>query len=230
MSSTNVSTNKVLYVRQHIFSGVIRICHWLRAMSIVALVITGFYIAWPFLVAPQSSDVLVQGWIRLAHEIFGFVLIAVTLTRAYLFFFSKDDIERKSLKDVMSVKSWITQLKSYLWMGHLPHAGVYGPLQFVTYLGITLAAVFMCITGLVLYANVYHLGIGGALWEPAMWITQLMGGLAEVRVWHHYITWAFIIFVVIHVYMAVWMGIRFKHNSVDSIVSGYDYHPENGHH
>ncbi|MGS0730811.1 Ni/Fe-hydrogenase, b-type cytochrome subunit, partial [Shewanella sp. 0m-11] len=30
--------------------------------------------------------------------------------------------------------------------------------------------------------------------------------------------------VVIHVYMAVWSGIRFKHNSVDSIVSGYDYH------
>ncbi|MGL4473987.1 MAG: Ni/Fe-hydrogenase, b-type cytochrome subunit [Shewanella sp.] len=220
-----MTTQTVLYVRQHIFSGAIRAFHWLRALAIVALVITGFYIAWPFLAMPSSSDVLVQGWIRVVHLICGFVLVAITVARAYLFFFSKSDIERRSFKDVISAKRWIGQLKSYLWMGHEPHTGVYGPLQFVVYLGITLAAVFMCVTGLVLYANVYHEGLGGALWTPAMWVTQLMGGLAEVRVWHHYITWAFIIFVVIHVYMAVWMGIRFKHNSVDSIVSGYDYHP-----
>ncbi|WP_025820304.1 Ni/Fe-hydrogenase, b-type cytochrome subunit [Shewanella marina] len=220
----------MLYTRDLIFSAIIRVCHWLRALSIVALVITGFYIAWPFLVAPQSSDVLVQGWIRMAHEIFGFILVAVTLARAYLFFFSKNNIERRSIKDVISPKAWFTQLKAYLWMGKAPHSGAYGPLQFVTYMGISVAAFFMCVTGLVLYANVYHLGLGGLLWEPSAWITQMMGGLAVVRLWHHYITWVFIIFVLIHVYMAVWMGIRFKHNSVDSIVSGYDYHPHHDEH
>ncbi|GIU53043.1 hypothetical protein TUM4249_26840 [Shewanella sp. KT0246] len=130
------------------------------------------------------------------------------------------------MKDVMSIKSWITQIKSYIWMGHLDKAGVYGPLQFVTYVAISFVALFMCITGLVLYANVYHEGLGGIIWDVSAWFTAIMGGLAQVRIWHHILTWVFIVFMVIHVYMAVWSGIRFKHNSVDSIVSGYDYHKD----
>lgn len=214
------------HTRHLIFTPAIRIFHWLRALAILVLVVTGFYISWPFLVAPESTDVLVQGWIRFAHIVFGFVLTAITLVRFYLFFFSRNNIERRSFKDVMSLNSWIVQLKSYLWMGHLNKAGVYGPLQFVTYVAISTMALFICITGLVLYANVYHLGLGGMLWESAAWLTAQMGGLANVRIWHHYLTWTFIVFVVIHVYMAVWSGIRFKQNSVDSIVSGYDYHKD----
>ncbi len=212
------------YERTFIFTAAIRIFHWLRALAILVLVVTGFYLAWPFLVAPDSTDVLVQGWVRFGHLVFGFVLCAVTHARAYLFFFSKHDIERRSMRDVLSINSWITQLKSYLWMGKLNKAGVYGPLQFVTYFAISVIAGAICITGLILYANVYHEGMGGMLWGTASTLTAWMGGLAEVRLWHHYFTWVFIVFVVIHVYMAVWTGIRFKHNSVDSIVSGYDYH------
>ncbi|MDO6612879.1 Ni/Fe-hydrogenase, b-type cytochrome subunit [Shewanella sp. 1_MG-2023] len=219
-------TQVATHHRELIFSPAIRIFHWIRALSIVVLIATGFYISWPFLVAPESSDVLVQGWIRFAHVIFGFALTSVTIVRFYLFFFGRSSIERRSVKDVLSINSWITQIKSYIWMGHLNKAGVYGPLQFVTYVGISLAALFMCITGLVLYANVYHEGFGGLIWEISAWFTALMGGLAQVRIWHHIITWAFIAFMVIHVYMAVWSGIRFKHNSVDSIVSGYDYHKD----
>lgn len=212
------------HTRHLIFSPAIRVFHWLRALSILVLVITGFYISWPFLVAPETNDIQVQSYIRFAHLVFGFVLTAVTLVRVYLFFFSKSDIERRSFKDVMSPKSWITQLKSYMWSGHLDKAGIYGPLQFMTYLAISVVAIFICITGLALYANVYHQGMGGAIWEISNWFIAQMGGLAPVRTWHHYLTWVFIIFTLIHVYMAVWSGIRFKHNSVDSIVSGYDYH------
>ncbi len=212
------------HTRDFIFTPAIRIFHWLRALAILVLVITGFYISWPFLVAPENNDIQVQSYIRFAHLVFGFVLTAITLVRFYLFFFSRNDIERRSFRDVMSITSWIKNLKSYLWMGHLNKAGVYGPLQFMTYVAISFMALAICITGLVLYANVYHLGMGGILWDVSAWITELAGGLAPLRIWHHYLTWAFVIFVVVHVYMAVWSGIRFKHNSVDSIVSGYDYH------
>ncbi|WP_076409729.1 Ni/Fe-hydrogenase, b-type cytochrome subunit [Shewanella sp. UCD-KL12] len=217
-------TQSATHTRHLIFSPAIRIFHWLRALSILVLVVTGFYISWPFLVAPETNDIQVQSYIRFAHLVFGFLLTAITLVRVYLFFFSRSDIERRSFKDVMSIKSWITQLKSYVWSGHLHKAGIYGPLQFMTYLAISVVAIFICITGLALYANVYHQGLGGAIWEVSNWFIALMGGLAPVRLWHHYLTWVFIIFTVIHVYMAVWSGIRFKHNSVDSIVSGYDYH------
>ncbi len=217
-------TTETLYTRDYVFSPAIRIMHWLRALSIVLLVITGFYIAWPFLTPYGGTDNLQQGWVRLVHLISGFVLVGITLARAYLYFFSRSDIERRSFRDVMSVNSWIVQLKSYLWMGKLHKAGVYGPLQYVTYLAVTLVIVFMCLSGLALHANVYHDGLGGMLYPFAEWFIGLMGGLAPVREWHHIMTWVFIIFLVIHVYMAVWSGIRFKQNSVDAIVSGYDVH------
>ena len=101
-------------IRTLVFSPAIRIFHWLRALSILVLVVTGFYISWPFLATPDSSDVLVQGWIRFAHLMGGFLLTAITLVRFYLYFFSRSDIERRSFRDVMNIKSWITQLKSYL--------------------------------------------------------------------------------------------------------------------
>ncbi|WP_256384024.1 Ni/Fe-hydrogenase, b-type cytochrome subunit [Photobacterium toruni] len=222
-----MSTDTVLYKRSYVFSFVIRLCHWLRAFAIFGLVITGFYIAWPFLVAPNSTNVLEQGWIRLAHEVLGFILIAVTLIRLYLFFFSHSNVERRSIQDIISPKSWVKQIKAYFWMGNAPHRGAYGPLQLMVYAGISIAAIFMCVTGLTLYANVYHLGIGGMMWEPAQWVAYAMGGLDEVRKWHHYITWAFIIFVLIHVYMVIWTGIRFRNGSADAIMSGYDYHAVN---
>ncbi|GAA5190728.1 Ni/Fe-hydrogenase, b-type cytochrome subunit [Ferrimonas gelatinilytica] len=217
-------TTKTLYTRDYVFSPAIRIMHWLRALSIVLLVATGFYIAWPFLTPYGGTDNLQQGWVRMVHLIAGFMLVAITLARAYLYFFSRSNIERRSFRDVMSAKSWVVQLKSYLWMGQLHKAGAYGPLQFVTYLAVTLVILFMCLSGLTLHANVYHEGLGGMLYPFAEWFTGLMGGLAAVREWHHIMTWVFIIFLVIHVYMAVWSGIRFKQNSVDAIVSGYDVH------
>ncbi len=177
-----MATQSAPYQRELVFGAAIRIFHWLRALAILVLVITGFYISWPFLVAPESSDVLVQGYIRAAHQIFGFLLVSITLVRAYLFFFGKSDIERRSFKDVLSPKSWLTQLKSYLWMGHLDKAGVYGPLQFVTYFAISVVAFLICVTGLVLYANVYHQGLGGMLGGMANWVTMMMGGLAPVRI------------------------------------------------
>lgn len=221
-----MANDTVLYKRSYMFSFLIRVCHWLRALSIVGLVITGFYIAWPFLVRPESTNVLQQGWIRFAHEILGFLLLAITAVRFYLFFFSqKSKAERMSFKDAFSIKSWIQQFKAYFFVGLPPHRGAYGPLQLVAYAGISVVAVFMCITGLTLYANVYHQGIGGMLWPMAEWVTYIMGGLAEVRQWHHIMTWAFIIFVLGHVYMVIWTGIRFRTGSADAIMSGYAYHP-----
>ena len=79
--------HQATHTRHYIFTPAIRIFHWLRALSIFVLIITGFYLAWPFLVAPSSTDVLVQGWLRFAHIVFGFTLTAVTIARFYLFFF-----------------------------------------------------------------------------------------------------------------------------------------------
>ncbi len=219
-------SDNTLYKKVLVFSAATRIFHWLRALSILVLIVTGFYIANPFLQGPSSSNVLLMGWVRFVHVVFGFIFIAVTVSRCYMFVFSRSSRnERRSLLDVFSIKSWIIQIKSYFWVGHLKHQGVYGPLQYMTYLFLTLVAILMGITGLVLYAADFHLGLGGWLQTPALWIQHMMGGLADVRLWHSRLMWVFIVFILVHVYLVIWTSLRFNHNGVDLMVSGKNYVP-----
>lgn len=208
-----------------VYSSTNRILHWIRALVITGLTITGFYIAKPFLSPAGSSDKLLFAEWAFWHYLFGFILIAGGLLRIYLFFFGKDSNgELRSLKDVFSFRSWMTQLKSYFFVGELQKKGLYGPLQFITYFVITVLVIVASVTGLVLYVHVYHLGIGGFLYEPMRVVEAWMGGLANVRLIHHITMWGFLIFIPIHIYLVIWSAIRFKHGALDVMFTGYDYH------
>ena len=208
-----------------VYSSGNRILHWIRALVITGLIITGFYIADPFLTSEGSTDKLLYAAWTKWHLIIGFILIASGLHRIYLFFFGKDsDGELRSLKDLFSIKSWITQLKSYFFIGELRKKGLYGPLQFLTYTAIMLLLIVSSITGLVLYVHVYHQGLGGWLYEPMRVVEAWMGGLATVRYVHHIAVWGFLIFIPIHIYLVIWSAIRFKHGALDVMFTGYDYH------
>jgi Ni/Fe-hydrogenase 1 B-type cytochrome subunit len=208
-----------------VYTSANRILHWIRAFVITGLAVTGFYIASPFLSPGESSDKLVYAEWVFWHVLLGFVFLSAGILRIFLFFFGKDSSrELHSFQDFFSVKSWITQLKSYFFIGELKKKGIYGPLQFFSYMMVMVMVVLASITGLVLYVHIFHSGIGGFLYDFMRSIEALMGGLATVRLIHHITMWGFLIFIPIHVYMVVWSAIRFKHGGVDIMFTGYDYH------
>ena len=109
-------------------------------------------------------------------------------------------------------------------MGPHPHLrGVYNPLQFASYFFFYVILALICLTGLVLYPHVYHNGLGGAIYEPARYFEELMGGLANVRTIHRICMWIIMIFVPIHVYMAIFNAVKGKNGAMDAIVSGYKF-------
>ncbi|CAA6805443.1 MAG: Quinone-reactive Ni/Fe hydrogenase, cytochrome b subunit [uncultured Sulfurovum sp.] len=208
-----------------VYSSGNRILHWIRALVITGLIITGFYIADPFLSPEGSTDKLLYAEWTNWHIILGFILISSGMLRIYLFFFGKDsEGELRSLKDVFSIKSWITQLKSYFFIGELRKKGFYGPLQFLTYFAIMVLVVVASVTGLILYVHVYHQGVGGLLYDSMRVLEAWMGGLANVRYIHHITMWGYLIFIPIHIYLVIWSAIRFKHGALDVMFTGYDYH------
>ena len=208
-----------------VYSSSNRILHWIRALVITGLIITGFYIADPFLASKGSTDKLLFAEWAKWHYIFGFILVSAGMLRIYLFFFGKDSKgELRSLKDVFSIRSWIIQLKSYFFIGELRKKGIYGPLQFLTYFAITVLVIVASVTGLILYVHVYHQGVGGWLYDPMRAIEAWMGGLATVRYIHHITMWGYLIFIPIHIYLVIWSAIRFKHGALDVMFTGYDYH------
>ena len=213
------------------FSALTRIFHWIRAIVIVALVATGFYLAYPFL-APDNMtgepvgflNALMRSW----HQIFGFILIAVTIFRIYLFLFTKEcRLERRSFLDTLNPLVWIRILKTYLLLGGHPELkGTYNPLQHIAYIGVMLLIIAISVTGLALYANVYHQGLGGMIASLVKPVEVICGGIANVRAIHHILTWAFVIFVPIHIYMAVWNSTRFPGSGIDTIINGNKFEQE----
>jgi len=171
--------------REMEFTSTYRWQHWIRALSIVILTVTGFYIASPFVTPipnPEPTNFM-QALFRSWHEIFGFVLMAVVIFKAYLFIFAKryrDEIG--SIKDFLNPKVWAQQIGYYLLISKHPHLkGTYNPLQFVAYLGFYVLMFILIITGLILYAHVYHNGFGGYIYDTMMSIEVMLGGLAWVR-------------------------------------------------
>ena len=52
-------------------------------------------------------------------------------------------------------------------------------------------------------------------------VENLPGGLATIRYIHHILTWGFVLFIVVHVYMAFWYDAVLKEGTLSSMVSGY---------
>lgn len=213
------------------FSLWLRITHWIRAFAIIVLTFTGFYIAIPF-IAPFLNggeptnylNALMRSW----HIMFGFLLICVTIGKVYLFIFDKQSkLERISFWDFISPKMWLKQVKYYMLIGKHGHLkGVYNPLQFLAYLGVYSAIIVICLTGLILHMHVYHEGIGGFLYNILRPVEVMLGGLAFVRELHHIFMWVFIVFLPVHIYLAIFNSVYGKSGAMDSIVSGYKWEDE----
>lgn len=220
-------TKEVSHIKEYEFSAGLRWTHWIRFLAIIALVATGFYLSYVFITPEVSSEpvVFLNAKIRMWHEIIGFVLIAVTLFKTYLFLFDiKSRKELFSFSDFLSPKVWITQIKYYLFIGEHPKLkGVYNPVQFVAYITFYIVLFLICITGLVLYVHVYHEGLGGFLYEPMRSLELSMGGIANVRAIHHIAMWVILIFVPAHVYMVIFNSIKSKDGTADAIFSGYKF-------
>ncbi|MCX2682472.1 Ni/Fe-hydrogenase, b-type cytochrome subunit [Campylobacter sp. MIT 21-1685] len=209
------------------FSIGLRLTHWIRAVSIVILVGTGYYLSYVFQSPSSPSDPtnFMQAKYRMVHQAVGFVLIGCILFKIYLFFFDRvSKKERISVFDIFNIKLWIKQIKFYLFLGKHPHLkGAYNPLQFVVYVFFYLVIISIILTGLILYTHTYHNGLGGVLYDILRPLEAALGGLAEVRTYHRILMWVVLLFVPVHIYMAVFNTIKGKDGSLDAIISGYKF-------
>jgi Ni/Fe-hydrogenase 1 B-type cytochrome subunit len=214
--------------KKYEFSGLLRFNHGVRVIAIIVLTVSGFYIANPFItpyVSDEPTNFLNALW-RSWHIIFGFLLIATTLIKIYLFFFDRHSRnERMSFFDFINPKIWVQQIKYYMLIGvHPKSRGIYNPLQFIAYFAIFVALIVISLTGLILHMHVYHEGIGGLIFNTLRPVEVLMGGLAMVREIHHIAMWVFLLFLPVHIYMAIFNSIYGKSGAMDAIFSGYTWH------
>ena len=169
-----------------------RILHEVMMASILFLIATGFYIHRPFVDGGGFLMSLTRG----VHFFFAGVLIIVFLLRVITMFVGPYRDWRSFLPTFSDFKLLPRYILYYAHLGKEPETKKkYNALQMLTYSGVLILVLFQIFSGFALnYPN------GAAI----SWFNYgLFANAIETRLAHFIVTWAFLLFLMIHVYLSI---------------------------
>lgn len=209
----------------YVFEAPVRIWHWVHALSVLVLAITGYLIANPLpSIGGEASEHFQMGNLRMIHFIAGYVFAIGFVVRIYWGL-----VGNKYSRELLYLPVWrrawwrdlMGEVKYYLFLRREPpHSDAHNALaQSAMWFFNTLLSVFMIISGFALYSE----GLGLDSWADNLfgWAIPLFGGSQQLRMLHIFGMWLFIVFAIIHIYMAIRADIMGKQSSVSAIVGGW---------
>lgn len=215
-------TVKAIYV----YEAPVRLWHWVNAVAITVLAISGYFIGSPLPSMPgEASEHFIMGYIRFAHFAAGYILLVGFLGRIYWAFVGNHH-SRQLFKLPLTNRKWwsevLFELRWYLFLEPDPKKYVgHNPLaQLSMFFMVTLTMVFMICTGFALYGE----GAQAGSWSHVLfssWVIPLFGQSQDVHTWHHLGMWVMVLFVMMHVYAAVREDIMSRQSMVSTMLSGW---------
>lgn len=203
----------------------VRLFHWINALAITVLFITGLYIGNPVLNTPgEATFNFLMGSMRMWHGIFAFIFIGNLLVRLYWFWRGNDYAKLK----IWRRGFWndaVETLKYYSFISkeHKMHVGHNALAQLMYFFFIWLGGFFMILTGLGMRAG----GEVSGNWQTLFgWVIPGLKGEYQVRMLHHAVAWLFPLFVAGHLYMVFRQDILDDDGTVSSMINGYKYELE----
>lgn len=206
----------------YVYEAPVRICHWVNAFSIVALMVTGYLIGMP-LPSMEGEANFVMGYIRFVHFAAGQVLAVFFLTRLFWAFVGNHHSREIFYLPAHRKQFWreiLDEIRWYAFLEHEPkmHVG-HNPLARTgMFTGFTLLVAYMIITGFALYSE----GSGIDSWQHKLfgWVFAIWPNSQDVHTWHHLGMWALVTFVIVHIYAAIREDIMSRQSIISSMVSG----------
>ncbi len=210
----------------YVYEAPVRIWHWINALCILMLCITGYLIASPPpSVGGEASASFLFGWIRYLHFASAYIVIVGFLGRIYWAFVGNSHAREIFLPPIWRPDFWSGMLHEIKWYamvtsepekyaGHNPLATLVMHVMFVW------GTMFMIITGLALYGE----GTGMGSWQYnwfSSWVIPLFGQSQDVHTWHHLGMWVIICFAIIHIYAAIREDIMSRQSIISSMFSGW---------
>ena len=205
-------------VRVLVWEVPVRVTHWVTFTCIVVLTLTGAYIADPFVMVPGINTMTT---VRFVHMIAAWVFVASFLVRMYWMLAGNRwgrwsafiPTTRRHVHDLFEQLGWYLFLRP-----HPPKAVGYNPLASASYTVVFGIFLMQIITGFALA------GLNGTEpWATLFgWMTALFGPQG-VRLIHHLLMWALLVFAVHHLYAAVLVDHWEGSGIFSSIFTGYKY-------
>ena len=201
--------------------------HWAAALAIVVLAVTGLYVGRPYFVTggSEAADPFVMGWVRFVHFAAAAVLVMTAIVRVY-WLFAGNKFERLPALFPLRARDWANmwrQVKFYMLVEeHPPHYLGHNPMQQLSYTAVYLLAGLMVVSGFAMYGQSNPAGI---FYKVFNWVGIVAGGMPVVRFVHHVATWAFLIFIPIHIYLALRADNLERSGVISSIITGGRFVP-----
>jgi len=223
---------KTILGRVYVWEIPIRVYHWLNALCILVLCVTGYMIGQP-LAIQQGAEAWQSYWfgiVRFVHFVAAYVFFFNFLFRIYWSFAGNRYanwrnilIYRKQqwreLRQVLAVDIFQAENKPIETIGHNALAGL-------SYAVIYVVFVFQAVTGFGLYAAMSQ----SPFVHCFAWIVPLMGGDFAARQWHHAFMWVFVVFSLVHIYLVFYHDYVEGRGEISSMGGGWkfiekEYHP-----
>ncbi|MDH5271413.1 MAG: Ni/Fe-hydrogenase, b-type cytochrome subunit [Candidatus Krumholzibacteria bacterium] len=212
--------------RAYVWQFAVRMFHWINALCIVVLALTGYLIGRPiaFSSASEASFSYWFGTVRFIHFTAAYILIFNFLFRIYWGFVGNEYANwrnfiplRRSqwveIGKVLKVDILLGKMEEPLpSTGHNALAGVVYFLSFLVFLA-------QVITGLALYSAMSDWPLANMF----AWVVPLFGGDFGVRQWHHMLMWFFPIFILVHVYLVAYHDYVEGRGVMSSMVGGWKF-------
>ncbi|MDA8161668.1 MAG: Ni/Fe-hydrogenase, b-type cytochrome subunit [Desulfobacteraceae bacterium] len=193
----------------------LRLFHWVYAITIIVLLVTGYYIYRPWFGLYQGGASFSMALSRYIHFVAGYAFMGAIVVRIYLFFFGNR--QERFLDSVpvtpRNIKNLFGTVIYYLYITDRHEERLGHNALFMLFYIITLfLALVQTLTGLyMLFPENLSLQSMGL---------SLFGTQQEARLIHHFIMWYFIIFTMTHVYITIWNDIEMPEGLISSIFNG----------
>jgi len=209
----------------YVFEAPVRLWHWVAAVCIGVLAVTGYLIANPLpTVGGEASAHFLMGRIRLIHFIAAYVFAIGYAGRIYWALVGNYPSRQIFIVPIWEGRWWrelFYEIRFYLFLERQMHKSpAHDPLaQLAMFLFATIGYLFMICTGFALYAE----GLGRGSWADKAfgWVVPLIGDSERVHNLHNLGMWLIVCFVIVHIYMAVRADIVSRQSSTSTIISGY---------
>ena len=209
----------------YVYEAPVRLWHWINAIAILVLALTGFFIGRPLPTMPgEASANFLMGYIRFTHFTAGYILAIGFLFRFYWSFVGNHHARQLFRLPLTSGHWWkeiLFELRWYLFIEKRPKKYVgHNPLaQIAMFIFITSGTLFMIITGFALYAE----GSQRGSWQDTLfgWVIPLAGQSFDVHTLHRLGMWWILTFVIIHIYVAIREDIMSRQSIVSTMISGH---------
>lgn len=209
----------------YVYEAPVRVWHWVNALSITLLAITGYLVANPLpSLSGEASDHFLMGYIRFVHFAAAYVFAVGFLGRIYWALVGNRysrQLFRLPLHRMTFWKELLHEVRWYAFLEKEPKKYVgHNPLAHLFMVAIiTVGGAIMLLTGFALYAE--QTGLGS--WQDRLfgWLIPLLGQSQDVRLWHHWGMWVIVVFVMLHVYVAIREDIVSRQSMISTMISGW---------